>query len=159
MLTLLATGIFAGEDEPTPAPTPTPSPTPTPAPTGLLEQFHARYGSFASVADATVQIWLDEAQTETATWSDATRTRGVMLYAAHRLAEQGLGKGAIPAGVTSFKSGTFSASMSDSIAGRTGFEATVYGREYLALARRQFAGPRLAWEPPAHIGSPGAFDV
>ena len=47
MLTLLATGIFAGEDEPTPAPTPTPSPTPTPAPTGLLEQFHARYGSFA----------------------------------------------------------------------------------------------------------------
>lgn len=155
MLTLLATGILAGEGEPTPTPTPSPTPTPT----GLLEQFRARYSSFAAVADATVQIWLDEAQTETATWSDATRTRGVMLYAAHRLAEQGLGKGAIPAGVTSFKSGTFSASMSESIAGRTGFDATVYGREYLALARRQFAGPRLAWEPPAYTGAPGAFDV
>ena len=97
MLTLLATGIFAGEGEP------------TPAPTSLLDQFRARYSSFTSVADATVQIWLEEGQTETATWSDATRTRGIMLYAAHRLAEQGLGKGAIPAGVTSFKSGTFSA--------------------------------------------------
>ena len=116
-----------------------------------IEDFRTRYAAFAAVADATVQYWLDEGDGDTGGWSDETRPRGVMAYAAHKLAEQGLGTGAIPAGVTSFKSGTFSASVSDAQAARTGFGATVYGREFLDLARRNFAGPRLAYTPTVSI--------
>lgn len=118
-----------------------------------LSDFRTRYAAFAAVADATVQYWLDEGDTDTGSWSDETRPRAVMAYAAHKMAEQGLGtgQGALPAGVTSFKSGTFSASVSDSQAARTGFGATVYGRELLDLARRNFAGPRLAWTPTVSI--------
>ncbi|MXP42982.1 DUF4054 domain-containing protein [Allopontixanthobacter sediminis] len=114
----------------------------------LLTQFRARYPKFADVPDATVQIWLDEGSAETVTWAETDRAS--MLYAAHQLSGQGFGAGAIPAGITSFKSGTFSASVSDNIAGKTGFNATSYGREYLALMRRSFAGPRLAWNPPVY---------
>lgn len=117
----------------------------------LLPDFRNRYPGFAAVADASVSLWLDEGALEVAAWPILAQDRAAMLYAAHNLAAQGLGAGAIPAGVTSFKSGTFSATVSDSAAGRTGFASTVYGREYLALARRHFAGPRLAWTPPAHV--------
>lgn len=108
----------------------------------------ARYPAFGAVADATVDYWLAEAAQDCAKWSDDIRARAEMMLAAHRLAEQGLGAGAVAAGVTSFRSGSFSASVSDAQASRTGFEATIYGREFSALARRQFAGPRLAWTPP-----------
>lgn len=110
----------------------------------------ARYPAFTAVADATVDVWLEDAATfADASWPDADRRVAVMAYAAHRLAELGMGAGAIPAGVTSFRSGSFSANVSDAQASRTGLSATVYGREFLALRRRSFAGPRLAWTPPA----------
>ncbi|UAB76964.1 DUF4054 domain-containing protein [Erythrobacter sp. SCSIO 43205] len=117
-----------------------------------VAQFRTRYAAFADVASETVQYWLDEADGDTGNWSDETRPRGVMAYAAHKMAEQGLGTGAMPAGVTSFKSGTFSATVSDAQAGRTGFNSTVYGREFLDLARRNFGGPRLAYEPNVSVG-------
>jgi hypothetical protein len=69
-----------------------------------------------------------------------------MAYAAHRMAEQGL-SGAMVGGVTGFKSGTFSAQLSEQAANRTGFNATIYGREFLSLARINFAGPRTAVIP------------
>ncbi|MFN3474080.1 MAG: DUF4054 domain-containing protein [Blastomonas sp.] len=115
------------------------------------DQFRARYPAFAALDNAAIQVWLDEGETETATWADDTRARAVMLYAAHKLAEGGQGTGNIAAGVTSFKSGTFSATITDAAASRTGFYATVYGREYLDLMRRNFGGPRLAWQPPAYV--------
>jgi hypothetical protein len=116
-----------------------------------LADFRTRYPAFDAVADGTVQVWLDEGDAETVTWPDADRFRAVMLYAAHKLSASGLGQGAVAAGVTSFKSGTFSASVSDAAASRTGFAATPYGRDYLELMRRIFGGARLAWTPPAVI--------
>lgn len=107
----------------------------------------ARYPAFASVADATVDYWLAEAAEDCAGWSDSIRARGEMALAAHRMAELGIVTGAVPAGVTSFKSGSFSATVSDGVASRTGYDATVYGREFLQLARALFGGPRLAWQP------------
>lgn len=115
------------------------------------DQFRARYAAFAALDNAAIQVWLDEGDTETASWADDTRARAVMAYAAHRLAEGGQGTGNIAAGVTSFKSGTFSATITDAAASRTGYDATVYGREYLELMRRNFGGPRLAWTPPARV--------
>ncbi|MEY4838687.1 MAG: hypothetical protein RLZZ475_2546 [Pseudomonadota bacterium] len=109
----------------------------------------ARYPAFAAVLDATVQIWLDDAATYAdATWPDADRRAGVMAYAAHKMAELGIGTTVVPLGLTSFSSGTFKATVADKTASATGFDATVYGREFAALRRRNFAGPRLAWTPP-----------
>ena len=113
-----------------------------------LADFRTRYPAFAAVADATVQYWLDEGFAEVAAWREADQPRGALAYAAHKLASQ---TGAAPEGVTSFKSGTFSASLSDTAANRTGFAATIYGREFLDLARRSFGGPRLAWTPYANV--------
>lgn len=114
-----------------------------------LSEFRTRYPAFDAVADATVQAYLDEGDAETASWPDADRSRAVMLYTAHHLSSQGLGTGALVAGVTSFRSGSFSATLSDAAASRIGFRSTGYGRDWLALARRNFAGARLAWTPPA----------
>lgn len=114
-----------------------------------IADFRTRYPAFAATADATVQLWLDEGDTETEAWPDDVRARAVMLYAAHKLteADNGAAQGAI-----SFKSGMFSATLSDSAASRTGLAATIYGREYLDFARRHFSGPRLAWAPPLVVG-------
>ena len=120
-----------------------------------LSEFRTKYPVFAAVADETVQAWIDEGDTETSQWSDADRARAVMLYAAHRMAEGGaLSGGVALAGVTSFRSGAFSAQVSDAAANRTGFEATVYGREFRALLRRNFAGVMTAWNAPA-CAAPG----
>jgi hypothetical protein len=63
------------------------------------------------------------------------------------LAEAGVIKVPALSGLTGFKSGTFSATYSDVSAGRTGFAATAYGREFERMRRVAFAGPRLAWAP------------
>lgn len=110
----------------------------------FLTAFRARYPAFAAVGDASVQYWIDEGVAEVTNWPDADQQRGALAYAAHKLAVQA---GAVPEGVTSFKSGTFSASISEAQANRTGCGATIYGREFLDYARRNFAGPRLAWTP------------
>lgn len=108
--------------------------------------FKARYPAFSTVEDATATIWLVEGDSETINWPDADRSRAVMLYAAHRLSEQGLGD-STPLGVTSFKSGTFSATVESSQASRIGYDATRYGRELVELMNRNFTTPIMAWEP------------
>lgn len=113
------------------------------------EDLTTRYPAFSAVAEETLDYWLAEAATECAGWPEDARARAEMAYAAHRMAELGMGAGAVPAGVTSFRSADFSASVDASVASRTGFEASVYGREFTLLRRRAFAGPRTAWSPPA----------
>ena len=112
-----------------------------------LSEFRTRYAAFASVADGTVEYWLGEGETAVAAWPDDAQDKGAMAYAAHKMAEQGLDGATVGAGVTAFKSGTFSASISAEVARRTGYHATLYGREFLDLARAHFAGPRVAAEP------------
>jgi hypothetical protein len=106
----------------------------------FLEAFPA----FKDVSDATIAFWLANAGARLAdSWPVGERDMSVMLLAAHNMAMNGLGAGAIPAGVTSFKSGTFSATVSEKVAGMTGYGASVYGREYEAMTRRLFGGARL----------------
>jgi hypothetical protein len=111
-----------------------------------LADFRTRYPAFAAVADATVTYWLGEGDDAVVAWRAADQDKGAMAYAAHKLAEQGL-DGSMVGGVTSFKSGTFSAAVSDAAARRTGLHSTIYGREFIQLARRTFAGPRTAVIP------------
>ena len=117
-----------------------------------LSEFRTKYPAFGAVADATVQAWLDEGDAETSQWPDADRAKAVMLYAAHKLADSGATTaGVAMAGVTGFRSGSFSAQLSDAAANRTGFDATTYGRDFLTLRRRNFPGAMMAWDPPASV--------
>lgn len=118
----------------------------------LLALFRLRYPAFASVSDGLISYRLYDALTEVDdNWPATQRTNARLAWSAHKLAEAGSLGGAVPQGVTSFKSGTFSATVSDSVAGLTGMDATVYGREFVALRRVAFAGPRMAWTPPTAL--------
>jgi hypothetical protein len=104
----------------------------------------AKYPAFAAVADDTIDLWLEEAATETSLFPEDYRARAELAYAAHMMATTtGVLTSAIPAGVTAFRSADFSASIAEGVASRTGFSATTYGQEYIALRRRFFGGPML----------------
>lgn len=140
MLTvMLATGVVGGD-----APTPTPS--------DLLSQFRLRYSAFDAVPDARVEYWLTDAQrVVTDAWDEVDYIPGILSLAAHLMALQGLGTtgqvaGVSLAGLTSFKSGTFSLTRSESAASeslRDGYDSTVYGREFASMLRRNTGGPYL----------------
>lgn len=115
----------------------------------LLTTFRLRYPAFVNIDDGRIGYWLADAGSLVgASWPEGSRLVARAAYAAHRLAEAGALSGGIPAGVTSFRSGSFSATINDKTAALTGFSATVFGREFIQLRRATFAGPRLAWAPP-----------
>lgn len=111
-----------------------------------------RYPAFAAVPDATVQYWLtDAARIVTDAWGD-DQEPGTLALAAHSMATTpgvvagGSGSAQIPAGVTSFKSGTVSLTFSDAAAAQSasgGYQATVYGKEFAVMLRRNVGGPLL----------------
>jgi hypothetical protein len=120
------------------------------------DDLKARYPAFAAVADETIDYWLtDAARVVDDSWPEASYGPAKMAHAAHMMVEVGVlagGGSPIPAGVTSFKSGTFSATVSDNLASATGYASTFYGRQFLEMRHAAFAGPRLAWDPPASVG-------
>lgn len=124
----------------------------TPTPSDLLTQFRMRYAAFDAVSDERVEYWLTDAQSiVTDAWDEVDRVPGILSLAAHLMALQGLGTsgqvgGVSLAGLTSFKSGTFSLSRSEAAASeslRDGYTSTVYGREFAAMLRRNVGGIRL----------------
>jgi hypothetical protein len=115
----------------------------------LLGTFRMRYPAFASIDDGKISYWLADAGLVIGSnWPSDWILPAKACWTAHKLAESGALSGAVPAGLTSFKSGTFSATVSDSIAGLTGLDATVYGREFLAMRRSLFSGPIMSWNSP-----------
>ena len=116
--------------------------------TPLLTAFRIRYPKFAAVGDGAVLYWItDAARFVGETWRATDRDPATLAYAAHMLADTGALTSTIPAGVTSFRSGAFSATIADGIAALTGFASTAYGREFLALRRANFAAPFLVGDP------------
>ena len=122
---------------------------PTPA------NLKARYPAFASVADETVQYWLTDAERFVDTsWLEVDYAPALMAVAAHNMAMAGVLPGEATlalTGVSSFKSGTFSANISDAAqqsAAKGGWGATKYGLEFKAILHRNFSGPRLVQACP-----------
>lgn len=110
-----------------------------------LMHFRMAYPAFAAVADGPIAYWLIQALTHIGnSWPEALRMRARAAYAAHKLVEAGALDTFAAAGITSFKSADFSLTFGAS-ANLIGWNASQYGREYLALSRSAFAGPRLAW--------------
>jgi len=109
-----------------------------------IAELRAMFPAFVTVPDATIALWLRRADVQVGdNWPDDDRNDGRLFFAAHMMASLGLGQGTAPAGVTSFKSGTFSVQMSDKAASAVGLSSTVYGRVYQALCQRAFGGIRL----------------
>lgn len=111
----------------------------------------ARYPAFAAVDVGTIRTWLVDAERFVdESWAERDYAAALMALAAHNMALAGLGAatgaGAMPAGVTRFKSGSMDVTISEAAAGaaaRGGYGATVYGREFQIILRRNFAGPRV----------------
>ncbi|MES2289302.1 MAG: DUF4054 domain-containing protein [Pseudomonadota bacterium] len=113
-------------------------------PPELLAAFRLRYPAMATVSDDTVNYWLDEAMTVAGdNWPDNIRQRAQLTYAAHMITASGAAGETVAEGVSSFRSGAFSATLSDAAASRTGLQATSYGREFAALRAQAFSGPRV----------------
>lgn len=114
-----------------------------------LAAFRARYPAFAGVDDATVTYWLaDSVRFVDESWPiEGDRDPAMMARAAHSMFEQGLGTdaagSALASGLTQWRSGSAALQFSDAAAQKVadgGLEADRYGREYLALLRRNKMG-------------------
>ncbi|MCZ7488182.1 DUF4054 domain-containing protein [Rhizobium rhizogenes] len=118
---------------------------PTPA------TFKARYPEFTPVSDVLIQLMLDEAFDEVGdTWLERDRARAQMLLVAHRLTLEGepdrTTSGSGSAGIGAIKRDKvgdsetefFGVSGSDGSSSASGYSLTAYGREFLALLRKNF---------------------
>lgn len=116
--------------------------------------FKARFPEFVSVSDALVQLVLTDAIAQVGdTWVERDRARAQMLLAAHILTMEGepgrtaSGQGAAGTGmVRRRKVGdveTEFAIPGATVGGfaATGYAATIYGQQFAALMRMNFAGP------------------
>jgi hypothetical protein len=109
-----------------------------------------RYPAMAAVTDEVASYWLtDAARTVTEAWGE-DQEPATLALAAHRVATTPgalpASASALPAGVTSFRSGAFSATISDAAAAaqvKGGYDATVYGQEFAVYLRRYGGGPML----------------
>jgi hypothetical protein len=119
-----------------------------PAPADLI----ARYPAFTAVADETIQYWLTDAERFVdESWIEGDYAPALMARAAHEMALAGLGSEAeatadLPAGVTSFKSGSLSVQFSEGAAADRAagsLASTRYGSEFVILRRRNKGGARL----------------
>lgn len=110
-----------------------------------LAALRARYPAMVDLNDESATYWLTEAQRIVGdTWNESDRAPAQLAYAAHMASVTGGLTGTADAqGVTSFKSGSFSMSQTDAAASRTGFDATIYGREFLLFRAASFRGPRV----------------
>jgi len=112
--------------------------------------------AFADVADATIQLYLDGAQVDTS-WIEADYQPAIMLWAAWAMTDSGIGTGgelgaAVASGVASLKSGTLSVTFSSAATDAEGYETNGYGKRFLALYRKNRAGPRVIRGHPCVSG-------
>ena len=110
-----------------------------------------RYPAFTSVADATIQSYIDSAQVDTS-WIEADYAPAIMAWSAWAMTDSGIGTGDeiagyIGSGVTRLKSGTLDVSFSDSASSASGYETNIYGRMFYSLYRKNKGGPRVIVGP------------
>lgn len=117
-----------------------------------LEDFKAKYVAFTTLTDPPYAAWATDAEAEITDAYGDYQQRATELLTAHYLASQGIGMAAgtgtlMATGATSFRSGTFSATISDSVVSaraKGGLASTLYGQELQRIQRLLFGGPFLA---------------
>lgn len=116
-----------------------------------LEDFQLKFPAFTTLEDAPYEMWAADAELEITDRYGDWQQKATELLTAHYLASNGIGLSAgsdvlLATGATSFKSGTFSATISDNIVAaraRGGLGSTSYGLELQRIQRLLFGGPRL----------------
>lgn len=116
--------------------------------------FKARYPEFSAVDDALITLVIAEAVDQVGeTWLERDRARAQMLLVAHTLTMEGepgrssTGQGAAGTGlikrdkVGDVETEFAGAAASGGSADAAGYSLTTYGREFLLLMRKNFAGP------------------
>jgi len=123
-----------------------------------LADFKALFPAFPTLTDAPYAAWAAKAEARVGEAYGDDQQDATELLTAHLLALNSIG-GATGAamlaatGATSFKSGTFQASISDSVVSaraKGGYGATPYGLQFAEIQRRLFGGPRLV----GYLGTP-----
>jgi len=116
-----------------------------------LEQFQALFPAFSTLQQASYDAWAIKAEARVGAEYGDEQQDATELLTAHLLASNSVGISPASAtlaatGATSFKSGDFSASISESaVAAKTkgGYGSTPYGLQFAAIQRRVFGGPVL----------------
>jgi hypothetical protein len=117
-----------------------------------LTTFQAKYAAFPTLTEPSYDAWATDAESEIGESYGDLQQKATELLTAHFLASQGIGLAAgaatlLATGATSFKSGTFSASIAESVVtarAKGGLASTSYGQELQRIKRRLFGGPFLA---------------
>jgi hypothetical protein len=119
-----------------------------------------RYPAFAQVDDDAITWWLNYVVGKDIdqSWGPNTGPEGQMAVAAHRMVKAGVATtggdaaGFAAAGITDFKSGTFSARISDDAVKQaisSDWSSTPYGADYELALNREKSGPRVT--SPGHV--------
>ena len=117
-----------------------------------LATFKATYPAFSTLTEDPYAAWATKAEARVSESYGAEQQDATELLTAHLLAINGVGLAAgtgtlAATGATSFKSGTFSATLSDAVVAQRakgGYGATPYGQQFGEIQRRLFGGPMLA---------------
>ena len=123
-----------------------------------LAAFKAMYPAFATLTEEPYGAWAAKAEAKVGEDFGADQQDATELLTAHLLASNGVGLGTGAAllaatGATSFKSGSFSATVSESLVAQRakgGYQATIYGQQFADIQRRVFGGPMLV----GFVGTP-----
>ena len=116
-----------------------------------IDDFQLKY-PFPTLEEGPYEMWAADAEAEITDAYGDWQQKATELLTAHFLASNGIGLVAgsdvlIATGATSFKSGTFSATLSDAVVSaraKGGLASTGYGQELQRIKRRLFGSPRLA---------------
>lgn len=115
--------------------------------------FRLRFPALGAATDDQIGYWLTDAgRIVTVDWGEDQEPAS-FAFAAHGLVSSGAvstGSVSLPAGITSFRSGAMSVSMSEDAANASvteGYGSTSYGREFLTFLRRHVGGMRLVSYP------------
>jgi hypothetical protein len=123
-----------------------------------LVTFMAAYPAFPTLTEPAYDYWAGKAEGEVGEAFGDQQQDATELLTAHKLALNGIGLAPgtsmlTATGATSFKSGTFSATVSDSVVAQRakgGYSATVYGQQFKAIQAKLFGGPVLV----GFVGTP-----
>ncbi|PZQ55771.1 MAG: DUF4054 domain-containing protein [Novosphingobium pentaromativorans] len=116
-----------------------------------LEQFKATYPAFSTLTEPPYAAWATKAEARVGENYGDEQQDATELLTAHLLALNGIGGAPGAAmlaatGAVKFKSGTFDASISESVVAQRakgGYGATPWGIQFQEIQRRLFGGPRL----------------
>lgn len=116
-----------------------------------LADFKSLFPAFSTLIEGPYAAWATKAEAKVGENYGDEQQDATEFLTAHYLGLNGIGLAPgtdvlAATGATSFKSGTFSATISDAVVSKRakgGYQATVWGQQFAEIQQRLFGGPRL----------------